>query len=155
MTVPPPARQDTDEIRQALEARVIRAMNDVGSLAWESLSVEEAERIEALVTSALNDCLARVHSLERVCSAADALLAGMWSYDEASRENLSHTWPVQASALLRAVVLEGAAGQEQDLGAPAPQARGTEQESQTVTKASHSPITQERPRDVDAPGATT
>lgn len=115
-----PARQDTQSIGQRLNAWADLVGTSVNFIA------DEEMRDEALAEEQLlREAVERLHALELATS---SLLAtwNNWRGDLPP----DHTVAV-GIARLRAVVLEGAAGNEQaDAGAPASQARGTEQESQ-------------------------
>lgn len=88
---------ERDEAKQgrADALRAGYAVNDALAAAEERSRSEQSSRIATekqllLLAEALND--------------ADKLLAGMWSFDETSRKNLAHTYPVKASDVLRAAL---------------------------------------------------
>lgn len=153
MTVPPPARQDTDETRQQADSGGVvptpgsaDALSDVLTVRFALREFipddsREAMDAEAAAILALDRLAARVHTLEQ---ALKRVLDWPLPYvPNATVETYSLPgWLAkEARDALRAVVLEGAAGQltttdasdttsEQSVGAPASQARGTEQETQ-------------------------
>lgn len=88
------SKQSSSQARQHAE-RVLKIWASgvqVPFLAWQSAAIV-AEAYIALVTE--------IETLREAMQAADETLAGMWSFNDDSRESLAHTYPVKASDILR------------------------------------------------------